>query len=97
MSYEVRENEVDESRIKQTMTSLLVFKNLLNISKRGIIRFSKLQCKILGFAVNNETISEEEAPFDRKNSNFGKIALLGCDESNHGAFVMMMRMLESEK
>jgi hypothetical protein len=49
------------------MTSLLVLKNLLNNSKRGIIRFSKLNCKILGYAVNNETISEEETPLDRKN------------------------------
>jgi hypothetical protein len=45
----------------------LVFKNLLNNSKRGIIRFSKLACKIVGFAVKNETISEEETPLDRKN------------------------------
>jgi hypothetical protein len=65
-SYEIRSNEY-ECRIKQKMTSLSVFKNLLNNSKRGIICFSKLLCKILGFAVNNETISEEETPFDRKN------------------------------
>jgi hypothetical protein len=65
-SYGVQLNDLG-CRIKQTMTSLLVFKNLLNNSKRGINRFSKLLCKILGFAVNNETISEEETPLDRKN------------------------------
>jgi hypothetical protein len=45
----------------------LVFKNPLNNSKRGIILFSMLLCKIAGFAANNETISEEETPLDRKN------------------------------
>ena len=79
------------------MISLLVLKNLLNNSKRGIIRLPKLLRKIVGFAVNNETISDEEAPLDRKNRNFGNNILWGCDESNQGAFLMMMRMLECEK
>jgi len=79
------------------MISLSVLKNLLNNSKRGIIRLSKLLRKIEGFAVNNETISEEETSLDRKNCNFGKITLWGCDESNQGAFLMMMSISECEK
>jgi len=39
----------------------------LNNSKRGIIHFFKLICKIEGFAINNEIISEEEAHLDKKN------------------------------
>jgi hypothetical protein len=36
------------------------------VEQSGIIHFSKLICKIAGFAINNETLSEEEAPLYRK-------------------------------
>ena len=88
---------IEGQRLIQLTKALSLLQKCLRNAKVGIMRFSKLLVKKMGFFCTMRTMSVVEAPFDVKNWNLGKNILWVSHKIRLGSLVDRWVIWGSEK